>query len=293
MARLFNTEADALIEVPVKVLDRGEVTLIDYMGGDKRIVDAARVSYKGGKPIREDEALIRYLVRNRHTSPLEQVVLTFYIYLPIFVMRQIVRHRMARLNELSGRYSEMPDEAYMPDPHELQFQGTINKQAGGMVIPAELASKTIDRLKAEQGIIRAGYESYLKDDVARELARINLPLAQYTACYWQIDAHNLMHFLRLRLDGHAQPQTQAFAKPMAAALQAVAPLAYRAFEDYVLGQCQLQSMTERQSINQLVRDHAPESCIRREAMKLGGKSERAEFLGQFGLAIVEPEAGQA
>lgn len=236
MARVVVPEAEALLDEELRVLDRGFVRLVDYLGGDERIVQAARVSYGvGTKSFREDRGLIHYLLRNEHTSPFEQVILTFHTKMPIFVARQWVRHRTARLNEISGRYSVMRDEFYLPDPDQVRYQSRQNKQARSEEpLPTEEAAAVIASMRAEQEQVYAQYERYLEMGVARELARANLPLSLYTEWYWQIDLHNLFHFLRLRLDAHAQYEIRAFADALAKCAKAVAPLAYEAFEEHWL-----------------------------------------------------------
>jgi len=235
MARIVVKEAEKLIDKPIPVLDKGFVRLVDYLGGDQRIVQAARVSYGSGtKSYREDKGLIHYLYRNRHTSPFEQVILTFHCKLPIFVARQWIRHRTARLNELSGRYSVMSDEFYLPAEERVQAQSTEDRQASGERLPARQARRVRDMLSTEQQSAYWHYNEILSAGVARELARINLPLSLYTEWYWQIDLHNLFHFLRLRLDEHAQYEIRQYAKVMGKCAKAVAPMAYGAFEEYDL-----------------------------------------------------------
>ncbi|HNQ99691.1 MAG TPA: FAD-dependent thymidylate synthase [Trueperaceae bacterium] len=236
MARIIVPEAEALIDQELGVLDHGVVRLVDYLGDDARIVQAARVSYGDGtKTVREDGALIDYLLRNRHTSPFEQVILTFHVKLPIFVARQWIRHRTARLNEISGRYSVMRDEFYVPNAREVRFQDKRNRQGGdGREVPPELRERVISVLRSGQERTYVEYEGLLEDDIARELARVNLPLSLYTEMYWQIDLNNLFHFLRLRLDWHAQYEIRAYGDVMARIAQAVAPMAYAAFEEHEL-----------------------------------------------------------
>lgn len=235
MARLTVPEADEVLDQAFPVLDKGFVRLVDYMGGDARVVQSARVSYGGGtKTLREDAGLINYLMRNAHTSPFEQVVLTFHMKLPIFVARQVIRHRTASLNEISGRYSVMKDEFYVPAPERVQAQSQINKQGSGAVLPTQTAAWVREALETEQRAVYAQYEKFLEVDLARELARVNLPLSLYTEWYWQIDLHNLFHFLRLRLDWHAQLEVRAYAEVMAMLAKRVAPLCYAAFEEHVL-----------------------------------------------------------
>jgi len=236
MAHSVSPAAEALLDKEIKVLDKGFVRLVDYLGSDDRIVQAARVSYGAGtKTVREDAGLIDYLMAHAHTSPLEHVVLELHCKMPIFVARQWVRHRMARINEISGRYSVMTDEFYVPEPAQVQFQSTDNKQGRSTEeVPAELRQKVIELLKKDQGNVYASYEELLHDNIARELARINLPLSLYTEWYWQMDLHNLFHFLRLRLDAHAQWEIRKYGEAIAELAKAVAPLAYAAFERHML-----------------------------------------------------------
>lgn len=237
MPRAIVPEAEALLDQPIQVLDKGFVRLVDYMGSDERIVQAARVSYGAGtKTVREDRGLINYLMKNWHTSPFEQVQLTFHTKMPIFVARQWVRHRTARLNEISGRYSIMRDEFYVPSPDQVRFQSQSNKQGRSeeSLSPDE-AARVIALFEEEQRSIYTNYQGIIEQGVARELARMNLPLSLYTEWYWQIDLHNLFHFLRLRMDAHAQYEIRVYADAMAKCAQAVAPLAYAAFEEHILG----------------------------------------------------------
>lgn len=236
MARIIVPAAEELLDKEITVLDHGFVRLVDYMGGDARIVQAARVSYgEGTKTVREDGALIDYLLRNRHTSPFEQVIFTFHVKMPIFVARQWIRHRTARLNEISGRYSVMRDEFYVPNQDEVRKQSKRNRQGGDTTeVPAELRERVIALLTTGQSRIYGEYEELLEDDVARELARINLPLSLYTEMYWQIDLNNLFHFLRLRMDWHAQYEIRVYGDAMARIAKAVTPLAYDAFEEHIL-----------------------------------------------------------
>lgn len=236
MAHCTVPEAEKILDKEFKVLDKGFVRLVDYLGGDERIVQAARVSYGAGtKTFREDKGLINYLLRNDHTSPFEQVIFTFHVKLPIFVARQWIRHRTARLNEISGRYSVLEDQFYLPRADDIALQSADNKQgrAGGGV-PRELASKVLETLGEDQKRLYANYRGMLAENIARELARINLPLSLYTEWYWQIDLHNLLHFLRLRLDPHAQLEIRAYAKVMAEIARTVCPIALDAFDEHLL-----------------------------------------------------------
>jgi thymidylate synthase (FAD) len=236
MAHCTTPEAEKILDKKFKVLDHGFIRLVDYMGTDERIVQSARVSYgKGTKTYRQDRGLINYLLRNEHTSPFEQVVLTFHIRLPIFVARQWIRHRTARVNEISGRYSVMASEFYLPSGKDIALQSDDNKQGrAGESVPRSLQKKVLDILSKDQKALYKSYESLLGDKIARELARINLPLSLYTEWYWQIDLNNLFHFLYLRLDPHAQKEIRDYANVMYAITRAVCPLAVEAFDEHIL-----------------------------------------------------------
>ncbi|HMA61050.1 MAG TPA: FAD-dependent thymidylate synthase [bacterium] len=237
MAHDHVPDAENILDKEYKVLDKGFVRLVDYMGGDARIVQAARVSYgKGTKTKRQDRGLINYLMRNQHTSPFEQVILTFHCKMPLFVARQWVRHRTARLNEISGRYSVMENEFYVPDSEQISYQSEDNKQGRNQdeTVPAELQQKVLDIITSGHKQAYDQYNEMLDENIARELARINLPLSLYTQWYWQIDLHNLFHFLKLRMDAHAQWEIRQYAKKMGEITDKVAPMAYQAFETHML-----------------------------------------------------------
>ncbi len=233
MAHCIVPEAEEILDKEYQVLDKGFVRLVDYYGSDQRIVQAARVSYgEGTKSVSQDGALIDYLLRHQHTSPFEQVVFTFHLKMPIFVARQWVRHRMGRMNEVSGRYSIMKDEFYVPENSCIAKQSTDNKQGRATEpLPVEEAEKI--RREFEQGQ-QAAYETYsgmVEGGLAREISRINLPLALYTEFYWQMDLHNLFHFLKLRLDSHAQYEIREYAKVLLEMVRKVCPLATASFEN--------------------------------------------------------------
>jgi thymidylate synthase (FAD) len=236
MAHTVVPEAEAILDQSFPVLDKGFVRLVDYLGGDARIVQAARVSYGAGtRSVREDAALIDYLMRHRHTSPFEQVVLTFHVKLPIFVARQWVRHRTARLNEISGRYSVMKDEFYTPTVESLRTQSEVNKQGRSEApLSREEAEAAVEGLRAGQKEAYALYEAFLKKNLAREVARIGLPLSLYTEWYWQMDLNNLFHFLELRLHPHAQWEIREYARVILEITRKVAPCATAAFERHRL-----------------------------------------------------------
>ncbi|MFN5875786.1 MAG: FAD-dependent thymidylate synthase [Ignavibacteria bacterium] len=229
-------EVAALVGIEFPCLDKGFVRLIDVMGDDNAIVQAARVSYGSGtKKVHEDRGLIRYLMRHLHTTPFEMVEFKFHVKLPIFVARQWIRHRTANVNEYSGRYSEMKDEFYVPDPEQVRAQSATNKQgrADESFAPEE-AERIRTMMRTTQESLYGEYQDLLNTELAREIARINLPVSNYTEWYWKIDLHNLFHFLRLRIDAHAQYEIRVYGEAMAAIVKAAVPLAYEAFEDYIV-----------------------------------------------------------
>ena len=237
MGHCVVTEAEAILDREFPVLDKGFVRLVDYLGGDDRVVQSARVSYgKGTKTYREDAGLIDYLMRNSHTSPFEQVILTFHVKLPIFVARQWVRHRTARLNEISGRYSVMKDDFYVPAPEDMALQSEDNKQGrSNEALESGQAEKLRAAFAEDQKAAYAAYSSMVGQGIARELARINLPLSLYTEWYWQIDLHNLFHFLLLRLEDHAQKEIRLYAQVLFDIAKKVAPKCCESFERHLLG----------------------------------------------------------
>lgn len=235
MARLTSPKAEELLDVKKAVLDRGYVVLVDYMGNDDRVAQAARTSYQQGtKTVSDNAGLISRLMEDVHTSPFEQVELVFGIRLPIFVMRQLVRHRMASLNEVSGRYSVLPDEFYVPPTSRMAAQSAANQQGSGELLDPEIAAQIIQALIQEQDDAYKNYTGYLESGLTRELARINIPVSLYTEIYWKIDLHNLLHFLRLRLDPHAQAEIRAYAEALYECVKAVAPLCAEAWEEFRL-----------------------------------------------------------
>lgn len=237
MAHQRIPEAEAILDQEFPVLDKGFVRLVDYLGGDQRIVQSARVSYGAGtKSYRQDKGLINYLLRNEHTSPFEQVILTFHTKMPIFVARQWVRHRTARLNEISGRYSVMEQEFYLPAPEHIAAQSSDNKQGRESEPMAPEAGQAVrEALEASYAAAYETYQSLLDQGVARELARVVLPLSLYTEWYWQIDLHNLFHFLKLRVDPHAQYEIRAYGEVMLDITRKVCPIAVEAFEEHIRG----------------------------------------------------------
>ena len=253
-ARSFQTRratVPALEEIlyqPLPVLDHGFVRVIDYMGDDAAVVQAARVSYgHGTKRAREDAGLIRYLMRHAHTTPFEMCEIKFHVKLPIFVARQWIRHRTANVNEYSARYSILDREFYVPAPEHLGAQSTSNRQGRGELLEGAEAARVLDLLRADAQQAYDHYQEMLNEDVAgnvldparqglaRELARMNLPLSFYTQWYWKIDLLNLLHFLWLRHDDHAQHEIRAYAAVMLDTVERWAPLTFEAFMDYRIG----------------------------------------------------------
>jgi len=236
VAHVTTPEADALLDRQIPVLDRGFVRLVDYMGGDASIVQAARVSYgHGTRTVREDRNLINYLMRHRHTTPFEMVELKFHVKLPIFVARQWIRHRTANVNEQSLRYSVMPDEFYVPGSGAVGFQSRTNRQGRTVdEVPEDLRARVIEVLRSVPGTTYPLYQDLIEAGIARELARICLPVSAYTEWYWKIDLFNLFHFLSLRADPHAQYEIREYATALATCVKTVAPFAHAAFEEYQL-----------------------------------------------------------
>ena len=223
-----------------EVLDHGFIRAIDYMGDDSAIVQAARVSYGAGtKHVSNDEGLIRYLMRHWHSTPFEMCEVKLHVKLPVFVARQWIRHRTANVNEYSARYSILDREFYIPEPAQLAAQSTVNNQGRGEVLSGEESARVLAMLKSDAAQMYDHYEAMLSQDgqqgLARELARMNLPMNIYTQWYWKTDLHNLFHFLRLRADAHAQYEIRVYAEAMCGIVKDWVPLAYGAFEDYRMG----------------------------------------------------------
>ncbi|MDG1481203.1 MAG: FAD-dependent thymidylate synthase [Myxococcota bacterium] len=223
---------------PLPCLDHGFVRLIDYMGSDAAIVQAARVSYgEGTKKVRQDRGLIRYLLRNAHTSPFEMCELKLHCKMPIFVARQWVRHRTASLNEVSARYSVLDKEFYLPAPQDIAVQAVNNRQGRAESLSPEQSALVLELLKRDSSQAYETYERLLGEEfgLARELARMNLPVNLYTQWYWKIDLHNLLRFLRLRMDAHAQYEIRVFADAIATLVADWVPLTFEAFSDFRVG----------------------------------------------------------
>lgn len=241
--RLTIPAAEEILDLYFPVLDHGFIALKDYMGGDEAIDEAARTSYGAGtRKISQRRGLIRTLRRNLHTSPFEMCELKFHCSMPIFIARQWIRHRTASVNEYSGRYSVIPMMFYMPAPEQLRQQSTSNKQGRGKAVSDENAAAAYRMLSNQRARIAENYEWMVGEDFARELARIDLPLSAYTQWYWKIDLHNLLHFLGLRCDGHAQYEIRVFADIMAGMVRRLAPLSFEAWIDYFFAGARMSRM---------------------------------------------------
>ena len=219
----------------IHVLDHGFVELVDVMGDDSAIVQAARTSFGNDSDVKtyqEDRSLIRYLLRHYHTTPFEMVEFKFHAKMPILTARQWIRHRTANVNEVSGRYSELPEEYYVPKDSRIQEQSTSNKQGSGEQMGQ--SQKWADEFNDEAHDAFVAYKSRIDAGMAKELARTNLPLSTYSRWYWKCDLHNIFNFLRLRMDSHAQEEIRVYANAMAEFVRWRCPIAWEAFEDYRL-----------------------------------------------------------
>jgi thymidylate synthase (FAD) len=281
---------DAMIGTALPVLDHGFVQLVDYMGDDQAIVQAARVSYgRGTKRAREDRGLIRYLLRHHHTTPFEMCEIKVHVKLPIFVARQWIRHRTASVNEYSARYSILDREFYVPTPALLAGQSSSNRQGRGDAVSPQRAAHVLDLLKKDAELTYAHYEDMLggaaetqktgeeTEGIARELARINLPVSFYTQWYWKIDLHNLLRFIALRADPHAQHEIRVYAEALAGLTKLWVPDVYEAFVDYQLEGASLSRM-EVEALKRLLRGETPDLA----ALGLSAR-EQVEFKQRFDL----------
>jgi thymidylate synthase (FAD) len=240
---------EEILYTALPVLDHGFVRVVDYMGDDAAVVQAARVSYgKGTRRVREDAGLINYLMRHRHTTPFEMCEIKYHVKLPIFVARQWIRHRTANVNEYSARYSILDREFYLPAPEHLAAQSSANRQGRDAVLQGEEASQVLDLLREDAERCWRDYAWMLNEEIdgaepvdpnrqglARELARMNLTLNTYTQWYWKTDLHNLLHFLSLRADAHAQYEIRVYADAMIDTLKRWCPICHDAFMEYRMG----------------------------------------------------------
>ncbi len=300
MVRPSVPEADQMIGVRRPVLTHGFVALVDYMGNDAAIVQAARVSYGAGtKTVRDDRGLIRYLMRHRHTTPFEMVEYKFLIRLPIFVARQFIRHRTGSFNEFSARYSVMSDEFEVPPPEEVRHQSTRNRQGRGDPLPQDV----VERFRSDlERVSKDAYEAYsraLAEGVARETARLLLPVAYYTQWYWKTNLWNLFHFLSLRLDLHAQEEIRLYAAEIAKIGRVVCPVAFEAFEEFELSGISL-SRREQRAVRALLEGRSPEEACRLAGLDLVREDGRplksgegVEFLDKLERLRASPEISRS
>ncbi len=286
---------EELLFSPLEVLDHGFVRVIDYMGDDDAIVQAARVSYgRGTSKLRDDRGLIRYLMRHRHTTPFEMCEIKLHVKLPIFVARQWIRHRTANVNEYSGRYSILDREFYLPSPDQLGEQSRSNRQGREAKLSPQQAAQVLQLLRDDAERCYDHYEALLNEDesgavkrpddpqLARELARMNLTLNYYTQWYWKIDLHNLLHFLALRIDSHAQYEIRVYGDAIARVVQAWVPTAWEAFVDYRL-QAALFSRAELAAIQARLRGESPDLA----ALGLSPREQR-EFEAKLAGSSLAP-----
>jgi thymidylate synthase (FAD) len=273
------------------VLDHGFVRVVDYMGDDAAVVQAARVSYGAGtRSVRDDRGLIRYLLRHRHSTPFEMCEIKLHVKLPIFVARQWIRHRTANVNEYSARYSILDREFYLPAPEHLAVQSSNNRQGRGEVLTAEAAAEVLRVLRADAERVYSTYEALINYDgagapvdpgapqLARELARMDLTLNYYTQWYWKIDLHNLLHFLSLRLDAHAQYEIRVYADVMAELARAWVPLVWEAHEDYRLGAVTL-SREEIELVRKMLAGADPTEVLRASTLSIRERVALRQVLG--------------
>lgn len=285
--RIVNKGAEKWLGKVVPVLDHGFVYLVDYFGNDEAVEQAARVSYGAGtRKTNETRGLLRYLLRHDHTTPFEMAELKFHAKMPIFVARQWVRHRTANINEYSARYSVAKDEFYIPKSDVISTQSTNNKQGRGEPIDPVLAKRVKDKMVESFVSSNVLYQELLNTEgeykIARELSRVVLPLSSYTEWYWKIDLHNLLHFLRLRLDPHAQYEIRVYAEAMAKIVKDAFPIIWGAFEDYKLNSLNVTKL-EKEVIVKLLKKKKikfTEKEISKTAIDLGitNKRETAEMI---------------
>ena len=257
----------------------GFVKLLDVMGDDEEVENSARISYgEGTRKVNQTRNLIRYLMRHKHTSPFEMCEVKFHLKLPIFIMRQLVRHRTANLNEYSGRYSVMSNEFYLPEGDYLAKQSTTNNQGRGEVLEKQgLLQFEFNRIYDGASM---AYQVLLEEDLSRELARAVLPVANYTECIWKIDLHNFFHFVKLRSDSHAQREIRDYADAMYELVKPNFPICCEAFEDYIQGATTF-SKQEMHMIKEVLEGADAKAALTRVCYPLG-KRETKEFLEKLG-----------
>jgi len=271
---------DLMAQGTIPVLDKGMIRVVDYMGDDAAVAQAARTSYgTGTKTVNEDRGLIRYLMSHWHTTPFEMCEIKLHVKLPVFVARQWVRHRTANINEYSARYSVLDREFYFPEPEQIAAQSQSNAQGREEVFDRAQALDVRQWIMDHSELSYNLYSNQLDDGLARELARMNLPLNIYTQWYWKVDVHNFMHFLRLRADPHAQYEIRVYAEALCEILKVWMPVTYEAFEDYRLNALQLSSM-EYDLVQQMI-DNAGKVDPASESWTKLSKREKKAFEDRF------------
>ncbi len=289
-------EMETILGKPFSVLDEGFVRVVDYMGSDESIVQAARVSYgRGTKKRHQDRGLIRYLMRHQHTTPFEMCEIKLHVRVPMDTWRQWIRHRTANVNEYSTRYSIAIDAAYETDPHAWRLQATVNRQGSEGFLPVAVGEKMSEREKELHRLSREIYEERLQAGIAREQARKDLPLCTYTEAYWKIDLHNLLHFLKLRMEGHAQYEIRQYATTIGEQIvKRWVPLVWEAFQDYILNAENFSSL-ELQILSALYKNDTQKATELARAFgwivykegKLTGNIERLEFEKKLSALQIE------
>lgn len=275
----------------IKCLDQGFVRLVDVMGDDSSIVQAARVSYgKETKNVRQDKGLIHYLMKHQHMSPFEMVEFKFHCRMPIFVARQWIRHRTANVNEISGRYSVMEDAFWNPAPEDLRRQAKINRQGSiEDAVPEPANSEILKQYNEDIETIFAHYNDYIQKGVAREVARATLPLSTYTEWYWKIDLHNLLHFLELRMEAHAQKEIRVYAFAIAEFVKKYCPIAWEAFTEQRLNSAKfsqaelevLRDTIKKEGLAEKILEGRKAQLIQDEASEALIQTELAELLAKL------------
>jgi len=276
--RCSSPALESILGQPFQVLDDGFVRVIDYMGSDEAIVQAARVSYgKGTKKIHEDRGLIRYLLRHKHTTPFEMCEIKLHVRVPMDTWRQWIRHRTANVNEYSTRYSVAIDSAQMTLSEEWRVQATGNRQGSSDFFPLELGTKFSQQEKELHGLINKIYRERIEAGMAREQARKDLPLSTYTEAYWKVDLHNLLHFLALRMDAHAQLEIRKYAICIGEEIVSKwCPIAWEAFQDYSLNSSFLTKIDTEiiQKINQGNKEDAIRIAVQYGLLDSDGSSSK-------------------
>ncbi len=293
MPRVIVPAAEEIIGKEFKCLNLGHVQLVDYMGGDYSVAQAARTSYATkawgdgtGFLDPKDVGLVNYLMAHRHSTPFEMLQIKLRMKMPLFIARQLIRHRTVSVNEVSARYTKLPDDFYVPEPENVNFQSTENKQGRGGTFELEEAMREIDLIKSEQAHAYAAYEGRISRGMAKELARVNLPLSIYTEWYWDQNLWNMLHMLSLRMDSHAQYEIRVYANAIHEILMAVAPSCVRAWEEHFFNARKF-SWTEMQVLGTFIsnwhKDDTNQQALLEEAKKVLSGRALDEFKSKIFL----------